>query len=177
MTRGKTSPDLPPATGHRSPATAFLSLGSNLGDRRANLSEAIAALTAEGISVAAVSPVYETAAVGVGDQPDFLNQVIRVETGLSPFGLLRAIKQIELAMGRPLLSHGKPRRIDIDLLLYDDLWVVALDLLVPHPEMWRRKFVLLPLLDLGSDPASPSSERASAILKKPEVAAQRVKRV
>lgn len=152
--------------------TVFLSLGSNLGGRQVNLSEAVKRLSRAGINATTASPIYETEAVGVGEQPDFLNQVIQVETTLSPFALLRVVKQIELDMGRPLVALGKPREIDIDILLYDDLQVVALDLVIPHPRMWGRKFVLLPLLDLGLDVRSPSGETATDLLKKAETAGQ-----
>lgn len=152
--------------------TVFLSLGSNLGDRQANLAEAINRLVEAGINGTAASPIYETEAVEVGEQPAFLNQVILAETSLSPFALLRAVKQIELAMGRPLLALERPRRIDIDLLLFDDLRVVASDLVIPHPMMWGRRFVLLPLADLGLNPLSPSGERASELLKRPEITGQ-----
>lgn len=158
-------------------ATVFLSLGSNLGERQANVAEAVKRLLELGLNVTARSPIYETEAVDVGDQPDFLNQVIQVETSFSPFALLRAVKQIELGMGRPLVALGKPRVIDIDILLYDDLWVVAPDLVIPHSRMWARKFVLLPLLEFGLDPVSPSGEPASELLKRRGVACQVIARL
>ena len=160
-------------TEHWRLTTVFLSLGSNLGDRRANLDAAASRLKDAGLRISALSPLYEAEAVGVVQQPDFLNQVIQAETSLSPFALFRLLKQVELAMGRPLLAFGAPRIIDIDLLLYGGLRVVALDLLVPHPRMWARKFVLLPLLDLGVDPVSPSGRKASQLLQKPDVAGQK----
>lgn len=162
----------PTTSGRSGLTTVFLSLGSNLGDRQRNLTEATERLAQAGMNITASSPIYETAAVEVAEQPHFLNQVIQAETSLSPLVLLRLVKQIELAMGRPLLTLGKPRKIDIDILLYDDIRVVAADLVIPHPRMWQRKFVLLPLLDLGLDPVAPSGEKASQLLKKPEIVRQ-----
>jgi 2-amino-4-hydroxy-6-hydroxymethyldihydropteridine diphosphokinase len=129
---------------------AYLGLGTNVGDRRANLAGAIAALMRLG-SVEAVSRVYETEPVGKLDQPDFWNMVLRLRTVLAPADLLRETQAAERRLGRtPTVPQG-PRVIDIDLLLYDDLVLRDRDLEIPHPRMMQRAFVLRPLLEIDPD--------------------------
>jgi 2-amino-4-hydroxy-6-hydroxymethyldihydropteridine diphosphokinase len=129
---------------------AHLGLGSNVGDRREHLRAAVAALGERGVEVDAVSSLYETEPVGeVLDQPDFLNAVARVRTGLDPEGLLDVCKAIEAERGRSSGGprHG-PRPLDVDLLLIGDLELETARLTLPHPEVATRRFVLEPLLEL-----------------------------
>lgn len=133
--------------------TAYLGLGSNVGDRHAHLRAAVTALRDHGVAVEAMSSVYETEPVGdVLDQPDFLNAVARVRTGLEPEELLDLCKAIEVEQGRMLggQRHG-PRPLDVDLLLVGDLELESARLTLPHPQVTDRRFVLEPLLEL--DPA------------------------
>jgi 2-amino-4-hydroxy-6-hydroxymethyldihydropteridine diphosphokinase len=127
-----------------------LGLGSNVGDRRANLQAAAEALWNHGVAVLASSSVYETEPVGeVLDQPDFLNACLRVETELDPEALLDACKATERALGRAAggVRHG-PRPIDVDVLLLGDCRHASERLTLPHPEVSSRRFVLVPLLEL-----------------------------
>ena len=134
--------------------TVYLALGSNLGDRLANLQAAEAALAPE-IRLLAASPVYETPPWGVVEQPAFLNQVLQVETELDPPALLQRIKQLERDLGRqPSVRYG-PRQIDIDILFYGDLIFNSLVLSIPHPRLDERAFVLAPLADLAPDLLHP----------------------
>lgn len=151
--------------------TGYLGLGSNLGDRAANLRAAVAALQATtGIEVTARASLYETAPQGeVLDQPDFLNSAVKIGTALEPLDLLEVCKRIEDDLGResdwlgPRLRHG-PRPIDIDLLLLGDLQLVHERLTLPHPEIATRHFVLAPLLELDPDLTLPDGRRAADLL-------------
>jgi 2-amino-4-hydroxy-6-hydroxymethyldihydropteridine diphosphokinase len=132
------------------PATrrAFLGLGSNLGDREARLREAVAALP----DVVAVSPVYETEPVGgPAAQPPYLNLVVELDTGRSPRDLLELARRLEAAAGRERGERHGPRTLDVDVLLVGDLAVDEPDLVVPHPRMHERRFVLRPLADVAPD--------------------------
>jgi 2-amino-4-hydroxy-6-hydroxymethyldihydropteridine diphosphokinase len=134
------------------PVTAYLALGSNVGDRMANLRQAITFLGGSpGISVERVAGIYETEPVGVRDQPWFLNTAVRVSTELSPQGLLAAAKQVEATVGRTATYRWGPREIDVDVLLYGDVKLAEPTLTIPHPRMAERLFVLLPLRDLFPD--------------------------
>jgi 2-amino-4-hydroxy-6-hydroxymethyldihydropteridine diphosphokinase len=126
---------------------AYLGLGSNLGDRRAHLRAAVAALP----DVVAVSPVYETEPVGgpPGQDP-YLNVVVALDTERSPRELLELGRQLEEAAGRVRTVPDGPRTLDVDVLLVGDLIVREPDLVVPHPRMWERRFVLAPLADLAN---------------------------
>ena len=125
---------------------AYLGLGSNLGDRRAHLRAAIAALP----DVVAVSPVYETEPVGgPPGQSAYLNLVVALETELSPRDLLDLANHLEEVAGRVRTEPNGPRTLDVDVLLVGDLVVRDDDLVVPHPRMWQRRFVLAPLADLA----------------------------
>ena len=138
-------------------ATAYLGLGSNVGDRHAHLRAAVAALRDHGVEVEALSSVYETEPVGeVLDQQDFLNAVVRVRTGLEPEELLDLCKAIEVEQGRMLAGqrHG-PRPLDVDLLLVGDLELTSGRLTIPHPQVTERRFVLEPLLELDPHLALP----------------------
>ncbi|MDR7555830.1 MAG: 2-amino-4-hydroxy-6-hydroxymethyldihydropteridine diphosphokinase [Armatimonadota bacterium] len=146
-------------------ARAYLGLGSNLGDRLALLREAEARLRATpGIRVLARSAVYETEPVGPVDQPWFLNQVLLVETTLDPHALLDAVQQVEAALGRTREARWGPRTIDIDILLYDREVVASPRLSLPHPELARRRFVLLPLADLDPTLRLPDGRSVTELL-------------
>jgi 2-amino-4-hydroxy-6-hydroxymethyldihydropteridine diphosphokinase len=126
----------------------YLALGTNLGNRLSNLEAALAALP-PAVRVLQRSPVYETAPWGVTSQPTFLNMVLQGETDLSPDGLLTQVKSLEKELGRqPTYRYG-PRLIDIDILLYDDLVLNTSGLVIPHPRLHERAFVLVPLADLA----------------------------
>ena len=146
--------------------TAWLGLGSNLGDRLANLRTGCEALEREGVHITARSHVYETEPqAGAAGQADFLNACIRVETEMDPRGLLATAKLIELGLGRdPGAPRHSPRPLDIDLLMVDGIRIDAHDLEVPHPEIEHRRFVLEPLLELDP-PESARLERALAALE------------
>ncbi len=135
---------------------AYLALGGNVGDRAANLSRALALLLGHGVRVLEVSPVYETDPVGYADQPPFLNAACRVETGLSPRGLLAAVKAVEAEVGRTPTFLNGPREIDVDIILYGDAVVEEEDLVIPHPRMAERAFVLVPLADVAADAVHPA---------------------
>jgi len=135
----------------------YLGLGSNVGDRRAALEAAVAALPRHGVDVLASSSVYETEPVGeVLDQGDFLNACVRVETALEPEALLDACKAVERELGREPggVRHG-PRHIDVDVLLLGDCEHRSERLALPHPEVTSRRFVLVPLLELDPELALP----------------------
>lgn len=137
-------------------STAYVALGSNLGDRRANLRTTIAKLKEHKIDVADVSTFFSTRPYGVTDQPDFLNAVCRVETDLAPLDLLHVLLTIEQEMGRVRLRHWGERNIDLDLLLYDDVCMNTPELTLPHPDMQNRDFVLLPLAELDYELVHPT---------------------
>jgi 2-amino-4-hydroxy-6-hydroxymethyldihydropteridine diphosphokinase len=127
---------------------AYLGIGANLGDRAATLQRAVDGLHAAGLEVVAVSPVYETTPVGGPPQPDYLNAVVEAETVCSPRELLEIAQRLEAAADRVRLERWGPRTLDVDVLLVDDLVVDEPDLVVPHPRMTERAFVLVPLADL-----------------------------
>ncbi len=153
----------------------FLSLGSNLGDRRANLEEALRLLTSEAVRVVRRSSWYETDPVGYADQPAFLNLVVEVRTTLDPRALLARAQAVEAALGRVRTVRWGPRTVDVDLLLYGGRVVVEPDLVVPHPRMRERAFVLLPLYEVAPDLVLPDGTPVAALL--PSVADQRVVRL
>ena len=128
----------------------YIALGSNLGDRMANLQQAQAALPPV-VRMLSASPVYETPPWGYLDQPAFLNQVVLVETNLSPLELLAYLKKLESRMGRQSAVRFGPRLIDLDIIFYDDLVIDTPDLCIPHPRLVGRAFVLVPLADLAAD--------------------------
>ena len=141
--------------------SAYLGLGSNVGDRQAHLRAAIAMLSASGVEVEAVSSAYETEPVGeVLDQPDFLNAVVRARTALEPEALLDLCKEIEAERGRAFdAPRHSPRALDVDLLLLGDIELSTDRLTLPHPEVTSRRFVLVPLLELDPDLALPDGTR------------------
>lgn len=127
----------------------FLALGTNLGNRQANLRRALASLAAQQIKLTALSRIYETEPWGVADQPRFLNMVAAADTALEPHALLRVLKNIERAMGRAATVRYGPRVIDLDILLYDDVVLQTEDLEIPHARLAERRFVLEPLDELA----------------------------
>jgi len=135
-------------------ARAFVGLGSNLGDREANLRRAVDELGAlPGTDVVGASRLRDTAPVGIRDQPHFLNGAVELATSLEPHELLAGLMRVERALGRDRagVPKGGPRTIDLDLLLYDDAEIEEPGIQVPHPRRAERRFVLEPLADL--DPA------------------------
>ena len=136
----------------------YLALGSNLGDCRANLKAAIAALPPQ-LEVEAKSSVYETPPWGYEDQPKFLNQVIKGKTYLDPEPLLKHLKRLEVILGRQASFPNGPRLIDMDLLFYDDLVLNSPALVIPHPRLHERGFVLLPLMDVAPDLVHPVNHK------------------
>lgn len=136
----------------------FLGIGSNVGDRARFLRSAgERLLKLEQVNVIAASSVYETDPVGKTDQPKFLNAVVEIETSLPPPALMHRLKNIEAEMGRTQHERWGPREIDIDILLYDGLVYSDAELHVPHSELARRKFVLVPLREIASDLVHPVS--------------------
>lgn len=151
--------------------TAYLALGSNLGDRLATLQRGVDLLGAEpGIAPTRCSRVWETDPVGGPPQPDFLNVVIRAEVDLEPLDLLAACQRVETALGRVRDVRWGPRTIDVDILLLDARVIDRPDLVVPHPRMHERAFVLLPLLDIDPDPVLPDGTHLLAVRLGPDAA-------
>lgn len=147
---------------------AFLALGSNLGDRLANLRGAVELLAErDGIEVLRSSRVYETEPVGP-PQPAYLNAVIEVATTSSPTELLRACRAVEEALGRVRTERWGARTIDVDILTFDEVEVTEPDLEIPHPRMHERGFVLVPLGELEADPMLPGGRRLSSIRLAPD---------
>ncbi|RDX01099.1 2-amino-4-hydroxy-6-hydroxymethyldihydropteridine diphosphokinase [Listeria kieliensis] len=134
--------------------TAYLSLGTNMGDRLQNLTDAVQMLAASsGISVIKVSSVYQTDPVGYEDQDIFFNIAVEVATSLSPDELLERCLAIELELGRVRLFKWGPRLIDIDVLLYEDVVMDTEKLKIPHPYMKERAFVMIPLREIAESVA------------------------
>ncbi len=138
---------------------AYLSLGSNIGDREQNLQEAIRRASALG-RVVAVSSFYETEPVEFTDQPWFLNCVMALETLAEPGQLMSELLRIEHEMGRQRVLKKGPRSIDIDILLFGDAVVSTPEVTIPHPEMVRRRFVLEPLAEIAPELRHPVSQKA-----------------
>ena len=144
----------------------YLGLGSNVGDRRANLQAAVDALPRHGVEVLASSSTYDTEPVGlVTDQPEFLNACVRIATALEPEALLDACKAVERELGRVAggVRHG-PRPIDVDVLLLGDRTYRSERLSLPHEQVTSRRFVLVPLLELAPDLVVPGAGRAADAL-------------
>ena len=133
----------------------FLLLGTNLGDRKKNLSTARNAIEVSVGTILKASSIYQTAAWGKTDQPDFLNQALEVQTALSAEDVLAEILKIERAMGRRRDQHWGERIIDIDILLFERKIISSSALTIPHPELQNRRFALEPLAEIGSDVTHP----------------------
>lgn len=139
---------------------AYIGLGSNLGDREANLRRALKVMAGlPGIRVLRFSSVYRTEPVGKRGQPEFLNMVAEVETGLEPRDLLRLLLDIEKQLGRVRQGRWGPRTIDLDILYYGDRILTEPDLEIPHPRAHQRVFVLVPLAELAPGLADPVTGR------------------
>lgn len=140
------------------PRRAFLGLGSNLGDRRALLRDAVGSL---GVMVRQVSPLYETDPVGGPEQDRYLNIVVEIETTMRPRELLAVCHRLEAAAERVRRERWGPRTLDVDILLIDGVTVDEPDLVIPHPRWRERRFVLRPLADIAPEMVEPGDlERA-----------------
>ncbi len=135
--------------------TAYIGIGSNLGNREENCERAIRLLIEHGITVTKRSSMIETEPWGVREQPKFINMAVEIGTELDPEGLLRILKKIEEEIGRLPTSRWGPRIIDLDILLYDDLIMETPDLVIPHPGMSEREFVLKPLAEIAPEKVHP----------------------
>ncbi len=141
----------------------YLALGTNLGDRAANLAEARRRL-GELFTPINASHIYETPPWGITEQPAFYNQVVEARSSLEPLEILHLVKQIEVEMGRvPSLRYG-PRLIDIDLLLYGDSLFESPELTLPHPRLFERAFVLVPFAEIAPDLIPPTQNLTIAAL-------------
>ena len=142
----------------RQPVTAYLGLGSNLGDRLDHLRQGVELLQSHpAIRITRISSVYETAPVGPVEQPDFLNLVAAADTTLSPEELLSVAQEIERRLHRVRTIRWGPRTLDIDILLYGDRILHREELTIPHPRMEERAFVLIPLLEVARNLRIPGS--------------------
>lgn len=145
-------------------STVFIALGSNIGNREANLRMALRAMTRMA-RVRAVSSLYESEPDGGADQPVYLNAVCCIETGLEPLSLLRFLKGLEHEIGRrPTSGSGEPRPIDLDILLFDDRIVERDDLTVPHPRLADRPFVIQPLAEIKPDVELPGTGGTAGVM-------------
>jgi 2-amino-4-hydroxy-6-hydroxymethyldihydropteridine diphosphokinase len=142
--------------------TVYLSLGSNVGEREANLRAAIAALPAAGVRVTRVSAFYETEPVDYLEQAWFLNCVVEGETEKAAVELLRSLREIETCMRSKKLVAKGPRLIDLDILLYGQETIETPELQVPHPRMHLRRFVLVPLAEIAAEVVHPLSKMTAA---------------
>lgn len=139
--------------------TVYLGLGSNMGDRAGFLRRALAALEPR-VRLKSRSRVYESRAMYVAGQPDFLNMVVEGVTDLAPHQLLTHLKGIEASFGRMPDTHNQPRPIDLDILLYGDVVLVSDDLTIPHPRLHERPFAVVPLSEIAALVVHPVSKRA-----------------
>ena len=135
---------------------AYIGFGSNIGDRLAHIQNALDTLSkTEGITLQRISSIYKTEPVGYEEQAQFLNGAAAIQTSLSPLSLLHTLKDIETAIGRKHRIRWGPREIDLDILIYGDLCVQTEQLVIPHPEMHLRGFVLVPLAEIAPDLVHP----------------------
>lgn len=150
--------------------TAFIGIGSNVGDREAFARRGIAEIgEAEGITIEKVSSLYATAPIGGPPQRSFVNLVVKIDTELSPRGLLESLQAIEQRLGRePSDIRWGPRVVDLDILTFGDEKVSEPDLEIPHPRMKERLFVLIPLLEIEPDAADPWGSRYADALDEAE---------
>ncbi len=152
---------------------AFIALGANLGDAVHTVREAFVALDQlDQVRVISHSALYRTAPVGLLDQPDFINAVAAVDTTLTPHALLAALLALESDFGRQRREKDGPRSLDLDLLLYAEQQIISPELILPHPRLHLRAFVLVPLAEIAPDLALPGRGSVAAWL--PAVAGQRI---
>jgi 2-amino-4-hydroxy-6-hydroxymethyldihydropteridine diphosphokinase len=157
-------------------ADVFLGLGSNRGERENNIWRALDLLEKSGdVKIKDYSSFYEGEPLGVTNQTDFLNCVVRADTNLDPHALLRLIKSLEGELGRRPNTHLRPRPIDIDILLYDEIDLESLDLMIPHSRLKTRRFVLEPILEIDPDLIDPVSGKPFREFLS-EVSSQRLRR-
>lgn len=147
---------------------AYIGFGSNVGDRQSYIRQALDCLSGEECtSVVQVSSIYETEPVGNDEQEWFLNGVVRVETDLLPRKLLAELQETEKKVGRQQRRHWGPREIDLDILIYDQFCVNSPRLVIPHPEMHQRRFVLEPFAEIAPDVIHPIfQERIDSLLRR-----------
>ena len=149
--------------------TVYIALGTNLGNRLANLRAAMQFMPPD-VTVLAESHIYETPPWGYEDQPPFLNMVVKAETDLGPESLLGYLKQLEVQLGREGNFRWGPRLIDLDILFYDDLVIESPPLVIPHPRLHERGFVLVPLADVAAEFVHPVlGKRVWELLKQVDV--------
>jgi len=158
------------------PDIAYLSLGSNLGNREQNLTEAIQRLESIG-AVRSVSSLYETEPVEFNDQPEFLNCAVGIETTALPEELMRQLLEIEQAMGRKRVQKKGPRLIDLDILLFGDRIVNTPELTIPHPAMHQRRFVLEPLAEITPAARHPVLKKTTKEMLRELPPGQAVRRI
>ena len=147
-------------------AVVYLGIGSNLGDKNGNCLKALDRLTEHGVVITKRSAFYETKPWGVEEQPDFVNIAIEAETEITPEGLLDLLKRIEREMGRRDGIRWGPRLIDLDILLYEDRTIQTESLVIPHPLLNKRDFVLLPLNEIAPEAVHPVLKMTISELKK-----------
>jgi 2-amino-4-hydroxy-6-hydroxymethyldihydropteridine diphosphokinase len=136
-------------------STAYISIGSNLGNRQNNCERALSLLGKRGITIVKRSSMIETEPWGFKDQPKFINLVVEIQTELEPGELLRSLKEIESELGRTEAVRWGPRSIDLDILFYDDAVINSPELVIPHPHIQGREFVLRPLYEIAPDKVHP----------------------
>jgi 2-amino-4-hydroxy-6-hydroxymethyldihydropteridine diphosphokinase len=142
------------------PVNVYLGLGSNMGDRQHNLDEAIELLS-QRVKIFEVSSTYDTEPVGNPDQPRFLNLVVRIQTRLAPLELLTLAKGIEAKLGRTKDKPNAPRPLDIDILFYGDQIIKNRQLMIPHPRLTERVFVLVPLAEIAPKLIHPVTNKTA----------------
>ena len=142
----------------------YLLLGSNIGDRKSSLINAVDAIRKQIGPIIQASSIHVSSAWGLEDQPDFLNQVVRVHTNIDPFQLLKTIQKIEIELGRVRYEKWGPRIIDIDILYYNDQIIQSAELTVPHPAIPARRFTLEPLVELAPEFVHPVLQKSNTDL-------------
>jgi 2-amino-4-hydroxy-6-hydroxymethyldihydropteridine diphosphokinase len=165
-TRARQADALAPVTHHSSLVTAFIALGANIGNPVAQINAALYALAAlPGTRLVRQSSLYRNPPVGYLEQPEFFNGVAQVETGLAPYELLERLLEIERGQGRMRDHANAPRTLDLDVLLYGDRVIAEPGLVVPHPRMLERAFVLVPLAEIAPDAVVPGMGRVADLLR------------
>ena len=148
-------------------AKVYIGLGSNIGDKEANLVRALFLIKAiKGVKITRQSSLYLSAPWGKTDQDDFLNQVVEIETNLTPIDLLHELQEIEIKLGRQKQVHWGPRNIDLDILLFGRENINLEELQVPHPYLMQRLFVLIPLAEIDPELIFPDGSKISEVLNR-----------